>query len=416
MPQFRLSHLALVGALLGLSIAPVFVTGVSTAYAADSVRPEIGKVLQAAQDDIKKQKYKEALGKVHEAEAISGRTSYENYMIDFMRAAASQGAGDYETAAKSYEAVISSGHLAGASQAKIVQALGDMYFREKEYPKAILWLTRYQSESGDTSVRPYLIQSYYFSNDFARAAKEVSADIQAEEKAGRTPSEDQLNMLASCALKQNDKAGYAAAVEKMVAYHPRKELWVDLLNRLESKSGFNDGRLGLDVLRLRYQVGILTKAEDYMNYVELALNSGYPLEAKKGIDAAYKSGVFGTGAEASRQKRLQDLVTKKVAEDAKSIAQTEAEVSKSKDGTGMVNVGYDYVTMGQFDKGIALMEQGIDKGDLKHPDDAKLHLGMAYLQADKKSKALQTFKAVQGTDGTSELAHLWAIAATHPLN
>jgi Tfp pilus assembly protein PilF len=72
--------------------------------------------------------------------------------------------------------------------------------------------------------------------------------------------------------------------------------------------------------------------------------------------------------------------------------------------------------MGQFDKGIALMEQGIDKGDLKHPDDAKLHLGMAYLQADKKSKALQTFKAVQGTDGTSELAHLWAIAATHPLN
>lgn len=416
MPQFRLSHLALVGALLGLSIAPVFVTGVSTAYAADSVRPEIGKVLQAAQDDIKKQKYKEALGKVHEAEAIGGRTSYENYMIDFMRAAASQGAGDYETAAKSYEAVINSGHLAGASQAKIVQALGDMYFREKEYPKAILWLTRYQSESGDTSVRPYLIQSYYFSNDFARAAKEVSADIQAEEKAGRTPSEDQLNMLASCALKQNDKAGYAAAVEKMVAYHPRKELWVDLLNRLESKSGFNDGRLGLDVLRLRFQVGILTKAEDYMNYVELALNSGYPLEAKKGIDAAYKSGVFGTGAEASRQKRLQDLVTKKVAEDAKSIAQTEAEVSKSKDGTGMVNVGYDYVTMGQFDKGIALMEQGIDKGDLKHPDDAKLHLGMAYLQADKKNKALQTFKAVQGTDGTSELAHLWAIAATHPLN
>ena len=45
MPQFRLSHLALVAALLGLNIAPVFVEGVSTAYAADSVSPAISKML-----------------------------------------------------------------------------------------------------------------------------------------------------------------------------------------------------------------------------------------------------------------------------------------------------------------------------------------------------------------------------------
>jgi len=416
MPQFRLSHLALVAALLGLNIAPVFVEGVSTAYAADSVSPAISKILTAATDDIKKGKYKEALAKVHEADGIGSKTSFENYMVDFMRASAAQGAGDYATAAKSYEAVLNSGHVTGASQAKIVQALGEMYFREKEYPKAILWLSKYQSESGDSSLRPYLLQAYYFSNDFAHAYREVLADVQAEEKAGRTPSEDQLNMLSNCALKLNDKAGYAAAVEKMVAYHPRKELWSDLLTRLESKPGFNSGRLDLDVLRLRAHIGVLTSTADYMNYIELALNSGYPLEAKKATEAAYKSGAFGTGAEASRQKRLQDLVTKQVNDDPKSIAQAEAELAKSKDSNAMVNLGYHYVTTGQFDKGIPLIEQGIQKGDLKRPDEAKLHLGLAYLQADKKSKAVQTFKSVQGTDGTAELGHLWSIAATHPLN
>jgi tetratricopeptide (TPR) repeat protein len=415
MPQFRLSHLTLVAALLGLNIAPVFVEGVSTAYAADAVSPAVSKILQAANDNIKAHKYKEALAKVRDADAIGGKTSFENYMVEFTRASAAQGAGDYATAAKSYEAVLNSGHVTGASQTKIVQALGEMYFAEKEYPKAILWLTRYQSESGDGSLRPYLLQSYYFSNDFAHAYKEVSADVQAEEKSGRTPSEDQLNMLSNCALKLNDKAGYAAAVEKMVAYHPRKELWSDLLTRLESKPGFS-GRLELDVLRLRAHIGVLTTAPDYMNYIELALNAGYPLEAKKAIDAAYKSGVFGSGAEASRQKRLQDLVTKQVGDDPKSIAQAEAELAKSKDSSAMVNLGYHYVTAGQFDKGIPLIEQGIQKGDLKRPDEAKLHLGLAYVQADKKSKALQTFKTVQGTDGTAELAHLWSIAATHPLN
>jgi len=415
MPQFRLSHLTLVAALLGLNIAPVFVEGVSTAYAADSVSPALSKILQAANDNIKARNYKGALAKVHDADAISGKTSYENYMVEFTRASAAQGAGDYGTAAKAYEAVLNSGHVTGASQTKIVQALGEMYFAEKEYPKAILWLSKYQSESGDGSLRPYLLQAYYFSNDFAHAYREVSADVQAEEKSGRTPSEDQLNMLSNCALKLNDKAGYAAAVEKMVAYHPRKELWSDLLTRLESKPGFS-GRLELDVLRLRAHIGVLTSAPDYMNYIELALNAGYPLEAKKAIDAAYKSGVFGSGAEASRQKRLQDLVTKQVGDDPKSIALAEAELAKSKDSSAMVNLGYHYVTVGQFDKGIPLIEQGIQKGDLKRPDEAKLHLGLAYIQADKKSKALQTFKTVQGADGTAELAHLWSIAATHPLN
>lgn len=418
MSQFRFAHLGLLAALLGLNMAPVFI-GASTAYAADStsIRPEVGKPLQAAQDDIKKAKYKDALAKIHEAEGVSGRTPYENYMIDYMRAAAAQGAGENDVAAKSYEAVINSGHVTGAAQTKIVQVLAEIYYRAGEYPKAIVWLTRYLNEGGDDpAMRPLLINAYYGNNEFARAGKEVAAQIQADEKAGRTPSDQQLQMLASCAIKQNDKAGYVAAVEKMVTYHPKKELWVDLLNKLENKPGFNDSRLGLDVYRLRMAVGGVSSASDYMNMAELSLQAGYPAEAKKIIDAAFKSGAFGAGTEAARQKRLQDLAVKKVADDLKTLPQTEADVGKAKEGTGLVNVGYDYVTNGQFDKGIALMEEGIAKGDLKHPDDAKLHLGLAYLQADKKAKALAAFKSVQGTDGTTELAHYWIILTNHPVN
>ena len=37
--------------------------------------------------------------------------------------------------------------------------------------------------------------------------------------------------------------------------------------------------------------------------------------------------------------------------------------------------------MDQFDKGIPLIEQGIAKGGLKVPDEAKLRLGLAYMRA-----------------------------------
>lgn len=375
-----------------------------------SLRPEIGKPLQSAEEYIKKGKYKDALAKIRDAEAVGGRSSAENTMIDRMRASAAQGAGDNALAAKSYEAAINSGRLPRADQGKIVQALGGMYYQAKDYPNAIVWLKRYLNDGGDDArMRPLLANAYYLNGDYAQAGKEAQAQIQADEKAGRSPSDEQLHMLAACANKQNDQAGYLAALEKMATYHPKKELWVDLLHRLELKSGFNEGRLALDLYRLKLAAGALTSAGDFMVMAELALQAGYPSEAGNIIAAAFKSGAFGSGAEAARQKRLQTLAAKNAADDLKTLAQAASEAGASGDDAAMVKVGYDYATTGQIDKGIALMEQGIRKGKLKHADDAKLHLALAYLQADKKAKALQTFKTVQGTDGTAEIARYWLI-------
>jgi lipopolysaccharide biosynthesis regulator YciM len=419
MSQFRFARLSLLAALLGVNMAPSFLGTASTAYAADAniVGKAVGEPLKAAQTDIKNGKYKEALAKIREADAVSGKSSYETYVIEYTRAAAAQGAGDNDLAAKSYEAVINSDHLAGAAKSKIIQALGEMYYRAGSYPKAIVWLTRYISEGGDDPhMRPLLLNAYYANGEYARAGKEVLAQIQADEKAGRTPSDEELQMYASCALKQGDKAGYSLALEKMATYHPKKEMWVDLMNRLEAKPGFNDSHLALDVFRFKLAIGAVTSTGDFMNMAELALQAGYPSEAKKIIDQAFKSGAFGSGAEASRQKRLQDLAVKNTTEDMKTLPQTEADASKAKDGNALVNVGYDYVTIGQVGKGITLIEQGIEKGDLKRPDDAKLHLALAYLQDNKKPKALQTFKSVQGTDGTAEIAHYWILETNHPVN
>ncbi len=65
---------------------------------------------------------------------------------------------------------------------------------------------------------------------------------------------------------------------------------------------------------------------------------------------------------------------------------------------------------GQVEKGLALMEQGIQKGGMSRPDEARLHLAIAYLAAGQKAKAIQAFKTVQG-DGTADLARLWLIHA-----
>ncbi|HEX7650470.1 MAG TPA: tetratricopeptide repeat protein [Noviherbaspirillum sp.] len=414
MSQFRFARIGLLLAAIGFNTAPAVFGVAAPAYAAgeqQALRPEVGKPLQAAQELYKAHKYKEALARVREVDSIGGKTPSEIYTIERMRAAIAAAAGETGVAIKAFEALVESGKLSAEEQLKFVNALGGLYYQQKDYPKAIDWWQRYFKDGGDDpKVRNVLNQTYYLAGDYARAQKEIGADVAADEKAGRTPTEEQLQLLANCALKQNDKAGYVQAIERLVAYHPKKEYWSDLINSVHSKPGFSD-RLALDVYRLKLAIGQMQNAGEYMEMAQLALQAGFPAEAAKVVEQAYKAGVFGSGPEADRQKRLRDLANKQAADDQKTMAQGEADAQKARDGIGLVNLGYAYVTAGQADKGIALMEQGVKKGGMKRPDDAKLHLGIACLQAGRKAEALQVLKSVQGSDGTADLARFWILQA-----
>lgn len=376
----------------------------------NTVRAEVGKSLQAAQELIKGQKYKEALAKVRETDAISGKTPYEVMVVERIRGIAASRAGEYDVAAKAFESVVNGGKLPTADQLNIVMALADAYYRSKDYAKAASWTQRYFKEGGTNGqMRSLLTNALYLAGDYAGAAKEINAELAAGAEGGHAPAEERLQLLGNCYLKLNDKVGYVSALEKLVTHYPKKEYWNDLLARLQKKPGFSD-RLSLDVYRLMMATGNLKEAGDYMEMAQLAMQAGLPAEAKRVAEEGYAKGVLGGGGDAERHKRLRDLATKQAADDQKSLTETE---KQAKDGTSMVAVGAAYVSLRQFDKGIALFEQGIAKGGLKRPEDAKLHLGIALMQAGNKAKATQVLHSVEGKDGTADIARLWVLQGGH---
>jgi hypothetical protein len=224
------------------------------------------------------------------------------------------------------------------------------------------------------------------------------------------PTEEELQIVANCNLKQKDNAGYVAAMEKLATYYPKKEYWTDLLNRVQKKPGFSD-RLAIDVYRLKMATGNIATAADYMEFAQLSLQAGIPAEAKTIVDKGYAAKVLGVGAEADRQKRLKDLVDKSLAETKSTRAAAEAEAQSAKEGTDLVKIGANYVYEGNADKGIKMMEEGVKRGGLKRPEDAKLQLAEALIQAGHRGKAVNVLKDVKGTDGTADLARLWSLLA-----
>jgi len=82
---------------------------------------EVGKLLQAAQDALKAGNFKDALSRVAAAEAMPALSPYERYIILRLKAPASFGAGDLNTAVVLFESIIESPLLAAAERLSIAE-------------------------------------------------------------------------------------------------------------------------------------------------------------------------------------------------------------------------------------------------------------------------------------------------------
>src|SRR6266851_1183339 len=355
-----------------------------------TVRPEVGKPLQSAIDLLKGKKAKEALAMAREAQAVPNKTPYESYMVTRLIAQAAAGAGEPGLAAKAFEEIIGAAPAADAERRQFAAAAAGQYYIAKDYAKAAELAARYAKLGGtDKSVHTIYVQALYLGNNFAAAAKAISADVEAEEDAGKAPAEEQLQLLANASLQQRDMAGYGRALEKLVTYYPKRDYWLNLVYGIATRPGFSE-RLAMDVARLKIETGTMRTGNEYLEAAQLSLIDGFP-------------------AEAARHKRLKDMAAKSLAEDRKNL-DANADPAAARDARTLFNEGFNLVLNGKSEQGLQMMENALRQGiAARRPDHARLQLAYAYHLAGQDQKAVQIFRTVQGTDGAAALARAWAI-------
>ena len=389
-----------------LLAAVLLAAGLLQLPAAYAVSAAVAKPLKDASDLLRAGKAKDALAKLS---GVSGSGPDDTYMLARIRGAAYQSMGDNGQAAQQLEAAFATGKVPANEAGQLAETIAGIYAQQKNNAKAMQWVDKAKA-AGDNSAGVHQIQDYVqgSSGDYGQVARDNAAKVQAAESAGRRPDEDDLLRLADAYRHTGNKAGDMQVKEKLVTYYPANKQYVGIyLSDLPGKSGFSS-RFSLDLLRLRLASGNLTAAGDYMEMAQLLLQAQLPAEAKVVVDKGYAAGALGTGAEASRQQRLRDLVNKNAIDNAASLAKRAGDAKAGKTGDDLVAIGAEYVSMGKFDEGIDLMQQGIAKDNLKHPDDAKLRLGVAMLQSGKgKSGAVKQLRTVQGTDGGPDVARAY---------
>lgn len=389
-----------------LLAAMLLAAGLLQLPAAYAVSAAVAKPLKEASDLVRAGKGKEAIAKLN---GVTGSGPDDNYMLARIRGAAYQRMGDNSQAASQLEAAFATGKVPGNEAGQLAETIAGIYAQSHNNAKAMQWVEKAKA-AGDNGAGIRQIQDYVqgSSGDYGQIARDNAAKVQAAVAAGRRPEEDDLLRLADAYRHTGNKAGDLQVKEQLVTYYPSNKQYVGIyLSDIAGKPGFSS-RFSLDILRLRLAAGNVTTAADYMEMAQLLLQAQLPAEAKSVVDKGYAAGVLGTGAEAARQQRLRDLVNKNVVDSKASIAKRAADAKAEKTGDDLVAIGAEYASMGQFDEGIDLMQQGIAKDNLKRPEDAKLRLGVAMLQSGKnKSKAVQQLRTVQGADGAPDVARLY---------
>jgi hypothetical protein len=243
------------------------------------------------------------------------------------------------------------------------------------------------------------------SGDYAAIARDSAARSLPPNRPAASPARTTCFAWPMPRNGRTTRRRYSAALEKLVLHYPKKDYWNAYLARIQRKPGFAD-RLALDVMRLKLANGLHLGERLHGNGPARA--AGRPaVRGQADRRAGLQVRRAGHRPRGRAPPTLEGLADKQAAEASAALDKEAAEAAQAKDGNGLVKVGYAYVTMGQADKGVPLIEQGIAKGGLKRPDEAKLRLGMAQMKAGAKARGVQTLRTVGGKDGTADIARLW---------
>jgi hypothetical protein len=398
--------------ILAVVLGVAGVTSASRAADEPHVTPALAKTLKAANDALQAKNYTEVLNKTREAEAMSPRSDYDNYVIHSMQMAAYGAQGNYQAAATAIESVVDSPFLPASNKPQLQRTLMSIYYQQKDYDKAIKYGEAARA-SGDTNPdTPLTIaQSYYLTGKYKEAQQGMEAIVARDEQAGRKPSEKSLSLIWSCAIKNKDDAAAARAIEKLILHYPKPDYWANAMAGVLNQNKGADDRLKLLTYRLAYQVGILKQGPQYTEMAQIALDQGNPGLAQTVLEQAFQKNLYTDPHEKERSQRLLDKVRKASDADKATMAKQEKDAAAAATGDALVQVGAAYLGYNQPDKAVQSITAGIAKGNLKYPDEAYMLLGIAQDRSKNSAEAVRAFNRANSDPKYGQLAKLWALEA-----
>jgi hypothetical protein len=368
-------------------------------FAADTKKQEvshtIGKEMTAAQKALQAGQWAEALKSLDEAEGKSGITPFDKFKIHDLKGYAEFKLAKYKEAEADYEAALAAGQYTPEETARTTNLLFRVAAQNQQYAKAI----EYGKQVTDSpTAKPddfnIMAQLYYLQKDCKNTVAWSDKSLAASKKVGETPKENTYQFKLQCASDAGDTAGMEGPLVDLIKLTNKTTYWNTFL-RLERQDERDDHNL-LMIYRVMYNTNAMTADTDYIEMAQLLGDAALPGEAAAVLSKAMSNGIV-KDEHKERTARLLKSLQDRADADKKGLPQQEAEAGKNAAGELSVKLGEVYYGFGDYQKAADAIAQGLQKGNIKHQDEAYVYQALADAQLKnyaEAKKAIANLKSV----------------------
>jgi tetratricopeptide (TPR) repeat protein len=368
----------------------------------------IGKEIEAAQKAYKASQWNDVIKNLDAAETKSPLTTFDKKTIFDYKGFAYIKLGKYKEAEAAYEAAIATGGYSAEDAARTTKMLFQLAAQNQQFQKAIEY-GKTATEQPSATPNDFLIMSqlYYQEKDCKNAGVWGDKAVSAYKKAGEAPKEVLFQIKLQCASDAQDNAGMLAALYELVRLTNKTTYWNNLI-RIERQDERDDHNL-LMIYRVMFDVNAMTVDSDYIEMAQLLGDAGLPAEAATVLDKANTTGIMKEEHK-ERTARLLNALKARAEADKKTIAQQDAEAQKNPTGEFAVKVGEAHYGLGEYAPAVASITTGLQKGQVKHLDEAYVYLGRALVAQKNIADAKKAFTQLKSVPNVSpRVLKIWEL-------
>ncbi len=383
------------------------------AAAADPNKPQFSPAFAVAAQPLQKalqaKDFATAKTALPAAQAAA-TTPDDKYQVALMALILAQGTNDTAAEMTAADGVIASGKAPQDQLIQILGVKGQLAYNAgnmQAADAAFTQLVQLKPTDGDSAI--LLAQVKTREGRGTEALPIVDQAIQAKKAAGQPVDEDWYRRALGIAYDAKMPAAVQKYGVELVEAYPRVDLWRIVLQTYRDTSKL-DPQTDLDTLRLMRVSGALAGERDYYDYANMALNKGFPGEAKAVIDQGTSSNMVDAKALATSKAlaEVKQVAGSKVAADKADLPASDKRARAAADGKQALLIGDAYLGYGEYAKAADLYKVALQKG--ADANVTNLHLGEALAQGGDKPGAVQAFALVQGP--AAPLAHYWSVWAS----
>jgi tetratricopeptide (TPR) repeat protein len=383
------------------------------AHSADKEKQQISRVIAkemtAAQKAMQASQWAEAVKNLEAAETKSPLTAFDKKTIYDFKGFAYVKLNNLKEAEKAYEAALATGAYSAEDAAKTTKMLFRINAGNQQYAKAADY-GKQMADSGTATAEDLgiLSQVYYLQKDCKNSGLWADKAIAAARKAGEAPKENLYQFKLQCASDAGDNPAMAATLLDLIRLTNKTNYWNTLL-RIERQEERDDHNT-LMIYRVMYDTSAMTAGTDYIEMAQLLGDAALPAEAQTVLEKAMSTAGLIKDEQKERTNRLLNALKTRADADKKGLTQLDAEATKNPAGELDVKLGEVYYGGGDYQSAITAITRGLQKGQIKHQDEAYVYLGRSQVALKNTADAKRAFGGLKTVPNISpRVLKLWEL-------